>query len=1003
MQKRGQIKSFVIFLVFNIFLIVNVYSVPAINNIIDLKTTVLKFPSSSRFDSTNFNYNAINFGSNEKISYSGGDELVFFYNVRRSSQGATIPAKYKVEVEVPNVQLFDLTDSIVDESNCDYCSVPPSNKCPTSPRKVSSPSNLCPMTNNINIPIGQNEWKGALFKYVFKSGDLEGDYKINTTIYERNSNVVVTNYSVVVSNGRGGFERMSISQGHVFNIGRSQYRFWESATDPQGLRRPIQNWRTGKYIELYAQWINTRIPENPNLEMRIITSNGLVEGYLYGGERQRDTGAILHSYISADIISSNGLVLNRLSNEMVGKLRKLSDNRLYFDPYRPLRVGENIYYYLPANGVTGNLYDRNKNPLPYFIKAGGKVNGIFKRFFGQITSNGFRPAYTAQVGAQIFDINFDPSRERNEIYRANGDLSDYTVRRNGNTYQILQGDRAVGSIAVNNPVVVNNIPHFILSDNSGNFIGFVKPTDFAQQPTVSFQSVALFLNSRRQSTSSHASGLRRQDFEDLFPGETFGPPSGGIILPTGPGFINTHGEPGGGVGVPHEIPSSPISFVNTIPLEPSTFDIPTFLGPDTTVAAGQPPTQMPEVIVNDNGGFQFSGASGRFDMTDFARIPIIGNPDGTTGNIERQVPEPMSPAQLDAVLTQNNVRREELNPHLQDLPASVATQFVQTVAETQPQPTVERISIIINDPRRGSQTFEIPRTSGGILRINNQNTDVNVNLLPNGGVNFYRDEPARGSFSAWRNNLGVITASGDFVYGIEYLGRRESNGEFRPNLNINGEFLGLGDTEAINVDANNRISRGPQETSYSIDDISTIRDSRFGNRAVGWINRFQLDESTGLRRVVIYDNIGNSYTNLGEFEQANLLPRGQQATMAFFTNPNRDNRGDVYTIEDNFGVGNVWRVQPEGDNFRLELLPVRISADGNIRSTTEYERDQQGNPVIIDGVYQYRVVGSRHGGCLTIFSSEFQRQDLTLSCTTTRTNTYYIDEQSIVRRRQTNR
>ncbi|MEK6983152.1 MAG: hypothetical protein AABX33_01135 [Nanoarchaeota archaeon] len=207
----GRIKLFSILIIaFNVFLIVNSYSVYASTNAIDLKTTVLKFPPNSRFDYRTFDYNTLNFDSNERIRYNEQDELVFFYNVVRSSQGATIPAKYKVEVEVPNGQLADLTNRIIDELACDYCSIPQSNKCPTSPRKVPSPQNNCPITNNIDIPTGPNEWKGELFTYVFKSEDQNGEWELNTTIYDRNSNEVIDYHKVKFDKRGGGFERQSL-------------------------------------------------------------------------------------------------------------------------------------------------------------------------------------------------------------------------------------------------------------------------------------------------------------------------------------------------------------------------------------------------------------------------------------------------------------------------------------------------------------------------------------------------------------------------------------------------------------------------------------------------------------------------------------------------------------------------------------------------------------------------------------------------------------------------
>ncbi|MEK6983307.1 MAG: hypothetical protein AABX33_01940 [Nanoarchaeota archaeon] len=103
-----------------------------------------------------------------------------------------MPVKYKVEVQIPDGRLFGLTNSILDELNCDYCRSPPSEKCPRSPRKVPVSSSDCPYTDNVVVPPNirpnpRDGWKGALFTYRFKQSDQNGEYVINTTLIEQNS------------------------------------------------------------------------------------------------------------------------------------------------------------------------------------------------------------------------------------------------------------------------------------------------------------------------------------------------------------------------------------------------------------------------------------------------------------------------------------------------------------------------------------------------------------------------------------------------------------------------------------------------------------------------------------------------------------------------------------------------------------------------------------------------------------------------------------------------
>ncbi|MEK6984710.1 MAG: hypothetical protein AABX33_09120 [Nanoarchaeota archaeon] len=47
--------------------VINIYSVLALSQDVELKTTTVKFLPNYRFDEKNFNYNSLNFDSNERI------------------------------------------------------------------------------------------------------------------------------------------------------------------------------------------------------------------------------------------------------------------------------------------------------------------------------------------------------------------------------------------------------------------------------------------------------------------------------------------------------------------------------------------------------------------------------------------------------------------------------------------------------------------------------------------------------------------------------------------------------------------------------------------------------------------------------------------------------------------------------------------------------------------------------------------------------------------------
>ncbi|MEK6984711.1 MAG: hypothetical protein AABX33_09125 [Nanoarchaeota archaeon] len=610
--------------------------------------------------------------------------------------------------------MFDITNEIVKAQRIKFCG-----------ETLESTNRDCRITNNFDIPSEMNVYKGALFKYVIKDKDQNGEWELNTTIYHQNTNEVIDYYKVQFDKIGNNLEKAGVTkarvneQWHFYlrdengnNLGVYSFIF-DPGSDINREVALFKGERVGSLIFLRGQTPYTiKWKDNGKFDVKF---GSFIVGHLTQGPGRPSSDNL--EFTPTFQLDSNGLVRDPDSQKINGLIIDQNDGNPKLIPYQEFKHRANIAYYIPGprddsgKGPKGPIIDGRGNLLLYFVKEDGRIFGIKNRFFGKIISDKFLPAYTARLNdGRVFDINFNPTSGLGEVYSSNGAILDYIVRKVGNVYNIEQSNGLIiGSVSENGEIISNR-----------QSVGYVSMTDFFQDARISLEDIVrilTFLTSRTNSVVSRA----RISKQEEFPGESFGEPS---LQPSSSIFVNTPGEVGGGFTVIPRDPTYPYflsnppetssSFfippiqpydlsripspvqpqitqtpgpdifgaVNTIPLEPVLFP-PDFLNPDITVGGIRPDPIFSngEIPINLDGTLKlyFSGAAGRFDSSDFS-IPFVGVENHVTQNIEQIIPDSISSQQAIQILTSQNIPQSSVNIEiLTSVPEQTARSLIDEI------------------------------------------------------------------------------------------------------------------------------------------------------------------------------------------------------------------------------------------------------------------------------------------------------------------------------------